>query len=329
MCLQQRYLDPLPREQEGEHRAGRTTSYNAAGGLLYPLRLIIQPCGSAHGHLLSEWAANETAKKAEPTNPLRAAAWPSPSRSLQPDGDQLLRVGVALRFPLGFGEVTAGEEEDHQRRDEHRRRCLQRQVLPQLAGLDAGGEVAGEEFRAFPDQPLPRRPHLGVDLGGCERHDDDLLVPPQRREPTRCHGAQHLGDWFTRCILQEWTQLSPEGPPSLQPVCQDSGEQARLGREVVEDEALSDPYLASDLPRRGGVEALRRKQLKRRPEDLLPPSRRLQLSRGGPPAGRCIASSHPRALLPHLFVEHSLVEYLLIIPCWRGSVNERGLTLLL
>src|SRR5215217_3187473 len=63
MCLQQRYLDPLPREQEGEHRAGRTTSYDAAGGLLYPLRLIVQPCGSTHGHLLSEWAVNETVIK--------------------------------------------------------------------------------------------------------------------------------------------------------------------------------------------------------------------------------------------------------------------------
>src|SRR5215208_4807762 len=49
-------------------------------------------------------------------------------RSLQPDGVRLSRVGVALFFPLGLWQVTAREEEDHQRRDEHRRRRLQRQM---------------------------------------------------------------------------------------------------------------------------------------------------------------------------------------------------------
>src|SRR5215203_7098576 len=144
MCFQQRHLNPLPREQEGQHRSGRTTPDDTAGGLLYPLRLIVQRCGSTHGHLLSEWAVNKTVKKERPKNPLLAAVWPSPSRSFEPDGDKLLREGLTLLFPLGFGEVTAREEEDHERRDEHRRRRLQRQVLPQLAGLDAGGEVAGE-----------------------------------------------------------------------------------------------------------------------------------------------------------------------------------------
>src|SRR5215208_1480822 len=57
MCLQQRHLDPLPREQEGEHRSGRTASDDAAGGLLAQL------CRRAHGQLLSEWAVNETVKK--------------------------------------------------------------------------------------------------------------------------------------------------------------------------------------------------------------------------------------------------------------------------
>src|SRR5918994_7718111 len=65
MCLQQRHLDPLPREQEGEHRSGRTTSYDAAGGLLGPLclGLLAQLCRRAHGQLLREGAVNKTTKK--------------------------------------------------------------------------------------------------------------------------------------------------------------------------------------------------------------------------------------------------------------------------
>src|SRR5215211_5131208 len=144
MCLQQRHLDSLPREQEGEHRSGRTTTDDTAGGLLYPLRLIIQRCGSTHGHLLNEWAVNETPKKERPKALSLAAGWLSSSRSLQPDGDQLSSVGLALFTPLGLGQVTAREEEDHQRRDEHRPRSLERQVLPELPGIDAGGEVGGE-----------------------------------------------------------------------------------------------------------------------------------------------------------------------------------------
>src|SRR5829696_7035058 len=77
MCLQKRHLGPLPREQEGEHRSGRTTSYDAAGGLLGPLclNLLAQLCRRAHGQLLSEWAVNETVKK-------RGAEGPAPGRRL-------------------------------------------------------------------------------------------------------------------------------------------------------------------------------------------------------------------------------------------------------
>src|SRR5215213_4710290 len=65
MRLQKCHLDPLLREQEGEHRSGRTTSYDTAGGLLGSLYLglLAQLCRRAHGQLLSEWAVNETVKK--------------------------------------------------------------------------------------------------------------------------------------------------------------------------------------------------------------------------------------------------------------------------
>src|SRR5215217_7453890 len=65
MRLQKCHLDPLLREQEGEHRSGRTTSYDTAGGLLGSLYLGLraQLCRRAHGQLLSEWAVNETVKK--------------------------------------------------------------------------------------------------------------------------------------------------------------------------------------------------------------------------------------------------------------------------
>ena len=66
----------------------------------------------------------------------------------------------------------------------------------------------------------------------------------------------------------------------------------------MEDEALSDPYLASDLPRRGSVEALRREQLESRLQDLLSARRCLPLARREPPAGRwniqlLVSDSHP------------------------------------
>ena len=81
-----------------------------------------------HGYLLS---ASEAA--------LRSASSP-----VEPYGDEFTRMGLALLVPLGIGQVAAGEEEDDQRRDEHRRRRLERQILPELSGLDAGCEVAGE-----------------------------------------------------------------------------------------------------------------------------------------------------------------------------------------
>ena len=63
----------------------------------------------------------------------------------------------------------------------------------------------------------------------------------------------------------------------------------------MEDEALSDPYLASDLPRRGSVEALRREQLESRLQDLLSARCCLPLSYRGRPFGRCVAFPHPTA----------------------------------
>src|SRR5215204_4400202 len=125
----------------------RITSYDAAaGGLLGSLclGLLAQLCRHAHGQLLSEWAVNGTVKKERLKALPSAACWLSSSRSLQPDGDQLPRVGVALLFPLGLGQVTTREEEDHQRREEHRRRRLERQVLSKLSSFDARREVAGE-----------------------------------------------------------------------------------------------------------------------------------------------------------------------------------------
>src|SRR5918994_2285097 len=84
----------------------------------------------------------------------------SSSSPVEPHRDHLTRVDLALFSPFLLWQVTASQEEDHERRDEHSRRRLQRQVLPELPIIDAGGEVAGEQFGALPDQRLPRRAHL-------------------------------------------------------------------------------------------------------------------------------------------------------------------------
>src|SRR5918995_1860998 len=78
------------------------------------------------------------------TSWVSGAALRSASPPVEPYGDELTRMGPALLVPLGIGQVAAGEEEDDQRRDEHRRRRLERQILPELSGLDAVCEVAGE-----------------------------------------------------------------------------------------------------------------------------------------------------------------------------------------